>query len=90
MEIMWYEVENGSLDKPADVDTISSKVYVYVRRNFEVVQEVPDDDCPMPAHYKWEEMKIPKEAWGIAQQARANSAGLEDVYGALMELAELL
>jgi hypothetical protein len=83
---VWYEVENGSLDKPADVDTTSSKVCVYVRRNFELVPETED----MPAHYKWEEMKIPKEMWGVSQSVMAHDTALNDVYDALTELAEII
>ena len=83
---MWREVENGSRDKPADVDTTSSKVYVYVRRNFELVPETEDT----PTHYRWEEMKIPKEMLGISQSVMAHDIALNDVYDALTELAEII
>ena len=83
---MWYEVENGTAVKPADVDTTSSKVYVYVRRNFELVPETVD----IPAHYRWEEMKIPKEMWSVSQSVMAHDTALNDVYDALTELAEII
>lgn len=83
---MWYEVENASADKPSDVDTTSSRVYVYVRRNFELVPETED----MPTHYKWEEMKIPKEMWGVSQSVMAHDGALNDVYNALTELAGMI
>ena len=82
---MWYTVENGCAVRPGDVDTSSSRVYVYVRRNFELVSETEE----MPAHYKWEEIKIPKEMWGVSRSVMAHDTALEDVYAALAELAEI-
>lgn len=86
---MWYEVENGNLARPGDVDTTSSRVYVYVRRNIVLIEEVREEGEIVPAHYKWEEMKIPREMWDVCQKVMGHDSALDDVYDALTELAEL-
>jgi len=74
---MWYECENGNSARPADVDTTSSQVYVYVRRNFEFIPEHTEGETVIPGHYRWEETKIPKDAWTICEQVIAQSDELD-------------
>ena len=81
---MWYHNENGSLDKPAAIDTTSSKIFVYVRRNFNQVEAQGEEN---PAHWEWEEAQISKDALVIYQE---HNEALDDVYAALAELAELI
>ena len=83
---MWYSTENGSLTRPGDVDTTSSRVCVYVRRN---ITQVPADG-DIPAHYRWEEMRVPREMWEVVRQVRGHDTALDDVYDALAELAEMI
>ena len=88
---MWYHVENGANVRPADVDSTSSQSYVYVRRNFVFVEEVRDGkDVIIPAHYAWDEMKIPRAMWEVCQQVMGHGEALDDVYAALTELAEMI
>lgn len=88
---MWYEVENGSAARPDDVDTTSSKVYVYVRRNIAFVEEARDgDEIITPAHYRWEEMKIPRDMWEVCAKVLGHDTALDDVYAALTELAGMI
>jgi len=88
---MWYEVENGSVARPADVDSTSSRAYVYARRNIVFVEEVRDgDEIISPAHYRWEEMKIPREMWEVCAKVLGHDSALDDVYAALTELAEMI
>lgn len=88
---MWYEVENGNLTRPSDVDTTSSHVYVYVRRNITLVEEVKDgEEIVTPSHYRWEEMKIPREMWEVCSKVMSHDSALNDVYDALAELAEMI
>lgn len=88
---MWYEVENGSVARPADVDSTSSRAYVYVRRNIVFVEEVRvEDEVISPAHYRWEEMKIPREMWEVCAKVLGHDSALDDVYAALTELAEMI
>ncbi len=70
---MWYVCENGSYARPADVDTTTSQQYVYVRRNIELVEETGDT----PAHYRWEETKIPKDVWTGVEQVMAQKEELD-------------
>lgn len=87
---MWYETENGDLTRPASIDMTSSQVYVYIRKNIELVPETVNGDEIIPAHYKWDEIKIPKEVWEIAKETFEHSEALDDVYEALAELAEMI
>ncbi len=88
---MWYEVENGNLARPSDVDTTSSRAYVFVRRNITLVEEVRDgQEIITPQHYRWEEMKIPREMWEVCEKVMGHDSALDDVYEALTELAEMI
>lgn len=83
---MWYKCENGSLDRPQDIDSTSSAVYVYVRKDITEVSAEED----RPAHYEWMETKIPKEDWEVYEQVLGHGEALDDVYAALTELAEMI
>ena len=84
---MWYHNENGSSDKPSVLDTTTSKKYVYVRKEFNLI---PAQDEDISEHWEWLEMKIKKEDWAVYQQVMDHDAALDDVYAALTELAELI
>lgn len=83
---MWYENENAEPVRPGEIDTTSSRVYVYVRKD---IVPVAEGDL-LPAHYRWREMKIPKEIWEICEQTFSHEAALDDVYAALTELAGMI
>lgn len=83
---MWYHNENGDTIKPLSLDNTSSKQYVYVRKNF-ILIEAHEDSA---AHWSWDEIKIPKADWAIYESVMNHEAALEDVYAALAELAELM
>ena len=88
---MWYKVENGSADRPAEVDGDSSRVYVFVRRSITFVEEARDGEGALiPAHYRWEELKIPREMWEVCEKVLGHDTALDDVYAALTELAEMI
>lgn len=78
---MWRKSENGSLDKPLEIDKESSKKYVYVRKNFE---EVPTTD-QISAHWRWDETKVPKEDWEVYELAMRNAEAISGVEDALCE-----
>ncbi|MCR4935261.1 MAG: hypothetical protein K5990_02095 [Oscillospiraceae bacterium] len=82
---MWYEVNGGLIAQPAEVDSTSSPDYVYVRRNFRWVDATDD----APAHWRWDEMRIPLEMWEIARLSLPLTRVLSDIYAALAELAAL-
>ena len=83
---MWYHNENGDSIKPSSLDNTSSKQYVYVRKNFILIEAQGDS----AAHWSWDEVKIPKADWVIYESVMNHDAALEDVYTALAELAELM
>lgn len=83
---MWYNNENGDLTKPAALDNTSSKKYVYIRKDF--IQIAATEETQ--EHWKWQEMKIPKEDWALYESIIAHDSALDDVYAALTELAELI
>lgn len=83
---MWYRNENGDDRRPAEIDSTSSQVYVYVRRDIVRVEATED----APAHYRWEEMKIPREMWAVCEKVFSHDGALEDVYAALAELAGMI
>lgn len=87
---MWYDVINSEAIRPAEVDTTSSRVYAYIRRNITLVDEVKDGETVIPAHYRWQELRIPREMWEVAEKVLGHDAALDDVYDALAELAEML
>ena len=64
---MWYRNENGGYARPSDVDTTSSKVYVYVRRNIVFVEDVKDGDeiispPPLPGPPRFSVLSRPRLA----------------------------
>lgn len=79
---MWYECENGSAIRPDDVDTTSSRTQVYIRKDITFVEEQTGDN-PMPAHYRWMETKVPKDAWAICEQVMAQSNELDALTGVI-------
>lgn len=88
---MWREVENATSARPSDVDENLSKAYVYVRKNITFVEESKrEDGTIVPAHYKWEETKIPQDTWTICSKVLKHDTALDDVYSALEELASII
>lgn len=83
---MWYRNENGSSTKPATLDTTSSKIYNYIRKDFELVAATEERD----EYWCWQETRIPKEDWALYESIMGHDAALDDVYAALTELADLI
>lgn len=69
---MWYQTESNV--KPELVDTSSSKVYTYIRRN---IQETQNEDGDIL--YTYEEQKIPKAEYAT-YLANKNAADLAYLY----------
>ena len=86
----WYRSSNSNSVKPADVDDTSSKVYVYVRKDFELIPETEENDQVIPEHWEYMEKKISKEDWEFYQTLTDHTATLSDVEDALIELAEII
>lgn len=87
---MWYEVENGNAIRPSDIDTTSSSKFVYFRKNITLIEETYEYNDVFPAHYHWEELKIPRDIWDVCQKVFNHDSALDDVYEALTELAGII
>lgn len=83
---MWYRNENGSDIKPSVIDKTTSKKFVYVRKDFVLIEATED----IPAHWQWMETKIPVDDWEIYEKTIDHDTALDDVYSALTELAEMI
>lgn len=83
---MWYSNENGSNVKPNIIDKTTSKKFIYVRKDFVLIEAIED----IPAHWQWMETKIPVDDWEIYAKALDHDTALDDVYSALTELAEMI
>lgn len=82
----WYYSEGN--ERPAIVDEISSKKWVYIRRNIEEFEREDETDPTIKEKfYKWEEMKIPKENYPIYELEVQNAANLD--YLAMMRDIDL-
>ena len=79
---MWYE--SSSTAYPSLLDTTSSKVYVYVRKN--VRQETIEEEGSSKVIYTYDEMKVPKEVYGIFEKELQNDSRLNDIEEVLTEI----
>ena len=85
---MWYSVDTGQElpAQPAEVDYTSSPDYVYVRRDFVLI----DATDSVPAHWSWREMRIPRDMWEVSLLSMPLIRMLNEIFSALGELAILL
>lgn len=74
---MWSRVESN--DRPSELDTTSSKVYNYVRRNIE--EKTKEEDGRIITYYEYYEEKVNKEIWELYVR-------VSDLEDALCELSE--
>ena len=83
---MWYVNSNSDSIKPEVLDTISSKKWNYIRKNFELIESTEE----VPEHWQWLETKIDKDDWELYEEILGHDEALDDVYAALTELAEII
>ena len=80
---MWNKSE--SKDKPSIIETNISKKYVYVRRNIREIER-EDIEGNKETFYEYEEMKIPKDVYGIFEAQFGHSNRLDDIEEVIVEL----
>ena len=83
----WKQIEGYQTERPAEVDTTSSRSTVYLRRNIEEVPNVDQDgEETGGTHWRYEETGIAKEDFAFIGQATvlANQAAMDET------LAEIL
>jgi len=78
-----WKVEYSNV-RPEELDTTSSKVVNYVRRNIQLI-EIEDGNV-----YQYEEKQIPKEEWELYEEIIKLNSNNEDVSNALIELADIV
>lgn len=82
--MMWQHAQNGSDERPREVDDLTSRKYVYVRRNLVLVESTED----APAHWEWDELKVAREAWEAWEQGEANADGIADLSTTVSDTAD--
>lgn len=70
----WYVVR--STVRPEEVDTESSKIYNYARKNVVETKETSDQGEEITV-FIYEETKIPKESWGMYEELLQAQADIE-------------
>lgn len=75
---MWYKSE--STIKPDLIDPVSSRKYVYVRKN---ITEIRRDDKVL---YEYDEAKIPKEVYDIFKSQTEANDRLDDIEEAIADI----
>ena len=73
----WKKVQSSAETRPVEIDTTSSMVYVYVRKDI-TSKEVKNEDGSTTLFWEYLECKVLKEVWEIAQFSYANTLKLND------------
>ena len=81
---MWIKAEANY--EPNAVDTTTSRVYNYIRKNIHQEQR-EDDDGNILTVWVYEEKKISKENWELYKAVERNSANID--YIAMMTDVEI-
>lgn len=81
---MWITAEANC--KPDTIDTATSRIYNYIRRNIHQEQH-EDDEGNMLTVWVYEEKKILKENWELYKTIERNSANID--YIAMMTDIEI-
>ena len=83
----WKKTE--SAERPAELDTTSSKTVNYVRKKItEVEREQPDGTTMVM--FEYEELAVPKEDWLLFNELSESATRITDVEDAVIELAEMI
>ena len=80
---MWYKSESTS--RPELINTTSSKVYVYVRKNIEEVER-EDEQGNTYIVYVYDETKIPKEVYSIFEGQMIADSRIADIEEVITEI----
>jgi hypothetical protein len=80
---MWYKSESTA--RPDLIDSTSSRVHVYVRKNIEEVER-EDETGNKYSVYVYDEMKLPKEVYGIFKEQMVADSRLADIEEVITEI----
>lgn len=79
---MWYKA--SSTTYPSLLDTTSSKIYVYIRKN--IKQQTIEQEGESQTFYVYDEIKVLKEVYGILEKEFQNDSRLNDIEEVLTEI----
>lgn len=83
---MWYKTSNGDSAKPATIDQESSKVYTYIRRDFQLCPAADD----VPEHWEWAEKKVTKDEFETIAEVMTHGDELTELETALCDVYEMI
>ena len=75
---MWYKSANSNNVKPSAIDTTSSRVSVFLRKNFVSIAEKTEGNQTTPEHWEYEECKMSVDEYEryIEQQSKIDYIAL--------------
>ena len=82
----WKKAE--SANRPAELDTTSSKKYNYVRKN--ITEEQRETEEGTMTFYVYDELKVLKSDWTLFLAVADSESRIADCEDALVELAEII
>lgn len=85
--MIWKKAE--SAERPAELDTTSSKTVNYVRKNITEVEREQPDGTTMTM-YEYDELAVPKADWLLFNELSDSATRITDVEDAVIELAEMI
>lgn len=85
--MIWKKAE--SAERPAELDTTSSKTVNYVRKNIAEAEREQPDGSKMTM-YEYDELAVSKADWLLFNELSESTTRISDVEDAVIELAELI
>ena len=83
----WKKVE--SAERPTELDTESSRVFNYVRKNItEETREQMSGETMIV--FVYDELEVPKADWLLFNELSESATRITDVEDAVIELAEMI
>ena len=90
---MWNKSENDNQVKPEALDAKTSREYIYIRKDFELIQATAD----RPAHWEYMEARIRRDDWELftelmehAQELSVLSENSDMIIECILEMSEII
>lgn len=87
---MWKTVENSNNLKPAEIDSVSSNDFVFVRKDFVEKPTYNKNGNQIGTHWQYLENDISKADWDIYKKAMENENAMIDTQLAICDLYEMI
>ena len=82
----WRDVIGSQIEKPEEIDTTSSAIYVYERKDIKAYEG--EDKEESGKKWTYQERKIPREQW-LLDQTKSNYENLNAIMLGLVDLYEM-